>query len=573
MAAIQTPGINPSVIVAPDYQTQQLEAQRRLELANALRQQAMTDTPGNGGSVSWTQGLARLAAALSASATQNSAYKEMKGANQAYAAGMARLFGLQPPQSASSSGSPVPQPTMGGGSPMPQQPPTPASSQPVAPGLGASPNPVQNGIDPLSPDAPPQAASTPPSAPPPAPTGGAPSMHSAFSLTGDPQRDFMLYMMDPSAYTQQLAAVAGKSATPNDMEVTIAHARQAMANGDVATAAALLGNVQKNNYIAPATARPGGWTQDPQTGQWMFHPQAPIPGAVPGPPDANGNMTWRVPAGTEAAVAERAQSQASGESAGKAPYQFQQVFNKDTGQMEFVPVSQMAGGGGGSLDSYYRGNAQSGGHFAASPPLGTQAAANTYGTGSANAFIETQNIANSSPQRVQSLREMEELMHGGLTTGPTAAKMQELAEHMGISFLAKDNAFVFNKDAARFIAQSAADLSLNGSDTRLGMVANASPNMKMTPQALTKVFPVMIGLEYAKMAKAAAAAQFAQSNPGGNAQFESQWRQNYDPRMFTAYAEGGPAALAKAPANLRAEWLRKYRTLKSMGVDFGQFAQ
>jgi hypothetical protein len=75
------------------------------------------------------------------------------------------------------------------------------------------------------------------------------------------------------------------------------------------------------------------------------------------------------------------------------------------------------------------------------------------------------------------------------------------------------------------------------------------------------------------MAKATAAANFAQRNPGGNAQFESEWRANYDPRMFTAYAEGGPKALASAPASLRAEWLRKYRTLKSMGVNFGAFAQ
>jgi hypothetical protein len=43
--------------------------------------------------------------------------------------------------------------------------------------------------------------------------------------------------------------------------------------------------------------------------------------------------------------------------------------------------------------------------------------------------------------------------------------------------------------------------------------------------------------------------------------------------MFTAYAQGGPQALAKAPANVRQQWLTEYRNLKSMGFSFGQLAQ
>ena len=83
MAAIQAPGLNPSVLVAPDYQTQMLQAQRRLEMAQALQQQALQDTPGNGGSVSWTQGLARLADALVGASIARKSYKQMQGANQA----------------------------------------------------------------------------------------------------------------------------------------------------------------------------------------------------------------------------------------------------------------------------------------------------------------------------------------------------------------------------------------------------------------------------------------------------------------------------------------------------------
>jgi hypothetical protein len=551
MAAVS--GLDPSVLVAPDYQTQMLQAQRRLALADALRQQALQDTPGNGGTVSWTQGLARILDAVAAKRSADKGYQQLQGANQAYAAGLRSMFGGAPQtaQGAAPSGATPPQ--MAPQAPQPTDPLAPLPSQPVAP---------------------PQAASPPPSAPPSnnAQPGGAPG---PMNLTGNPNRDMAMYVMNPDEYGKAIIDNAAKGGTPTDTEVLVAHARDALAKGDVATATALLGNLEKQNYIAPAAARPGGWTQDPHTGQWMFHPQAPIPGAVPGPTDANGNMTWQVPEGTEAAIAERAKSQSSGEAAGKAPYQFQQVFNPQTGQMEYKPVSEMAGQGGGSLNAHYGRGQASGGSFAAGPALGQQEAFSQYGKGSANAFLETQGIANSSPQRVQSLREMQDLISGpnALATGPTAQKVQEAAEHFGLSFLAKDNAFVFNKDAARFVAQSAADLGLNGSDARLGMMANASPNMKMTPQALKTVIPTMIGLEYAKMAKATAASTWAQRDPAGNARFESTWRQNYDPRMFTAYAQGGPQALAKAPAADRQRWLREYRNLKGMGVDFTQFAQ
>jgi hypothetical protein len=276
-------------------------------------------------------------------------------------------------------------------------------------------------------------------------------------------------------------------------------------------------------------------------------------------------MTWQVPAGTENAIAERARSQSSGEASGKAPYQFQDVYNPQTGQMEHVPVSEMAGG---SLNQHYgvggaQGGTPGGGHFAAAPPLGQQSARHLRQGLGERLPRDTGHRQQLAAARPVAARDGEpHQWPRRLNTGPTRARMQSLAEEHGLSFLANDNAFVFNKDAARFVAQSAQDLGLNGSDARLGMMANASPNMKMTPQALHVVIPTMIGLEYAKMAKATAAASWAQRSPGTNAQFESQWRQNYDPRMFTAYAQGGPQALAKAPAKLRQQWLNDYRNSK-----------
>jgi hypothetical protein len=312
----------------------------------------------------------------------------------------------------------------------------------------------------------------------------------------------------------------------------------------------------------------------------MFHPQAPIAGAVPGKPDAQGNMTWSVPAGVEDAVRERAQSQSGGESAGKAPFQFQDVYNPTTGQMEHVPVSEMAGGG--ALNAHYgRGGAQgggpsaapAGGHYAAAPPLGQQSAADAYGKGNAQAFLDTQSIAKESPQRVQALREMQTLSRKWPTHRGHCRQAAAAREEHGLTFLAKDNAFVFNKDAARFVAQSASDLGLNGSDARLGMMANASPNMKMTPASAQDRHSDDDRPRICQDGEGDRRASWAQRSPGTNAQFESQWRQNYDPRMFTAYAEGGPQALAKAPPKLRQQWLNDYRQLKGMGVNFTQFAQ
>jgi hypothetical protein len=253
----QVTGLDPSVLVSPDYQVQMQRAQRQAALASALRSQSLADTPGNGGSVSWTQGVARLADALAANISNKRSEKTQTKANQAYAAGMARMFGLNTPQQ------PNPAAPMSAAPQMPQGAPPQAPAGPPA--------------DPLAPlpDAPPQAAA-------PQPAQSQQPANGPMNLTGDSRRDLGLYVSNPEEYGKALIGNAAKGTAPTDIEVTVAHARQALESGDTATAAALLGNLQKQNFIAPTAARPGGWTQDPHTGQWMFHPQAPIPGAVPG---------------------------------------------------------------------------------------------------------------------------------------------------------------------------------------------------------------------------------------------------------------------------------------------------
>lgn len=561
MVAISTPGGNPLAQAllasqAPDYITDQMKAQRAYALGQALQSQALEPINGNGGSISWTQGLAKIANALIGASSNRRGDRLTLASEQALGSAVPGMFGLGGPQ--------MPQgaPTGVQGSPMPQ-------SAPNAPVVHPS-GPVTPGDEPLpssSPVAPPQAAPQPPSAPP-QQAGGAPQPLIPPLPGMTPQQSMMAYFTDSSGYWDKLATAN----TPTDFQKMVVAA--GIDPKSPLGQQLIQGQLAKLNNVPPISVRQNGVALDPFSHEVLF--RNPNVGQNQGVEfNAQGQPTriYNIPGALESAQAQ-AQAQASGTASGKAPYDVIQVWDPNKNAFVTVPKSSVTGGagpiGGGSLNTYYKG--QTGG-LQSSPSLGAQSAANTYGSGSANAFLDTQDIAENSPQRVQALREMQDLLKGGLPTGPTTAKFQQLAEEHGLPFGYSNNAFVFNKDAARFVAQSAQDLGLNGSDARLGMMANASPNMKMTPQALGVVIPTMIGLEYAKMAKATAAATWAQHSPQTNAQFESTWRQNYDPRMFTAYAQGGPAALAKAAPNLRAQWLRDYRALKGMGVDFTQFAQ
>lgn len=63
--------MDPSAIV------DQQQIDRQLSLAQALRQQSLQDTPSNGGPISWTQGMARLMAALTANSMQKHANADL----------------------------------------------------------------------------------------------------------------------------------------------------------------------------------------------------------------------------------------------------------------------------------------------------------------------------------------------------------------------------------------------------------------------------------------------------------------------------------------------------------------
>ncbi|AYJ86906.1 hypothetical protein D3Y57_14360 [Sphingomonas paeninsulae] len=271
-----------------------------------------------------------------------------------------------------------------------------------------------------------------------------------------------------------------------------------------------------------------------------------------------------------------------------------QIYNPQTRQMEWAPKSSVLSSnnvrpaptptrgqvGPGSITTALSGGAPAGGSgksFAAAPPLGDPAAANTYATSQAQAAAAIQDNAREAPQRINALRDMQHIINSGLVTGPAQKVMQDFGEKHGINFLTSGQGFVFNKDAARYTAQLAGAVGLNGSDARLGLVGKATPGMQMPKAALDEVLPTYIGLEMAGIARAQAQQQWtAQNGPGKTDAFESEWRRNYDPRVFTQIAKG-PQMFQQNVQHLnpqsRQYYLSKLQALRRMGVDINAVTQ
>jgi hypothetical protein len=353
-----------------------------------------------------------------------------------------------------------------------------------------------------------------------------------------------------------------------------------------------LGNInRKAGFIEPTNIREGSTVMSNDgSGGSYYAPHVPV-GYQP-QHDAHGRLLGIVPvAGGPQAVEGSEHARSIGAAGGEVT----SVYNPQTQQMEYVPKTtvltngtpnpgapQPTGGqrgatGAGPISSALSGNSGGGNRYASAPPLGAPAAASTYGTAQGAAFASIQDSARDAPQRISALRDMQHIVNSGLATGPAQKVMQDFGEKHGLNFLTSGAGFVFNKDAARYTAQLAGEVGLNGSDARLGLVGKATPGMQMPKAALNEVIPTYIGLELAKTARASAANTWVQQHgPGDNAGFETAWRQNYDPRLFTQMAKG-PDAFAANVAHLnpasKEYYHSKLKALTAMGVDFGAMTQ
>lgn len=530
--------VNPVDPVASQIAQQQLARQQAI--ADALRERSSQPLQGNGGNIAWTQGLAQIGQALAARIMQNRIDK--RTADVGYAADRAMFGG--PPQ--------VNQPAAYK-APIAEQMAPPQTID--LPGRGAVPLGTQ-------PEAAPQQPADAPQMPPQEQAPQQQPQQSSdylMAYTGDRAQDRAMYYQAPEEYRK--AVIAAHAPTDVMKELISQH----IPPGSPLWNQIMLSKTQKDTQT-PLNDDKRGYLTDPYTGQVKaFHPQLES-GATP-LFDENGRVIGqRLLDGTLQATADSAAASAGGRSAGEAPYHMVQRLNPQTNQPEWVSVAELAGnsptgsqpagnspggrhgaGGPGSIDAALTGNNPSitGNPRATGLRPGDQAALEVRAKSSAERYAAIQNAAQESPQRVSALREMRGLVtSGGLSTGPMRERMQAMAEKSGLSFLAQNNAFLFNKDTARYTAQLAGELGLSGSDQRLGLVGKATPGMQIPAAVLPQVIDTYLGLELAKQAQANGSVGYARDHPADASNYDAWWRKNYDPSMFTQLARGMPAFVA-----------------------------
>lgn len=567
---IQNVSFSPMTAVAPDLQVQQAQIQRQQALAQQLREMSMQDSPSNGGAVSWTQGLARVAQALRASKLQKSADARQTDLGRQQGAVLRSMFGMgSPATGASAADAPASDPPAPGGNTPSYANPlaagvASAASQPIAP--GGSPSfgtDMGNTLSSLTPEdgsaPPPPPSQTPASSPAPAPaavssSSAAGNSPGPWSLTGSPAQDFSMYAMNPDEYGKAVIAAHA----PVDMAKTMQQARAALDRGDMATAQALLANVEKQNYIAPVSVRAGGVALDPHTGKPMFQAvQAPEGSNVNYGPDGKAASITPIQGAGQAI-----QAAAAAKSFGSKAGELVQVYNPGTGQMEWRPQQAVLQGGAG-------------GGIAAGAPLGAQAAANVTGTNSANEFKTISDGAADVPNRKYALSQMAAIVADPKSVlGPGSEAWNhtigKLATLTGTDAPATSKYDEFSKWANQYSARSAQELGLSGSDARVQIAIHATPNGEMTKPALAAIIPQMVGLENAKQGQANAAVAWQRTHGAADVQaFRTQWNQVYDPRIYTAMAQG-PAAvqhlMKTVSASDRQALIRKSQALAAMGA-------
>lgn len=566
--------INPIDPVGSQVALQQL--QRRQALVDAMREQSLAQIPDNGGRISWSQGAAKLAEAIASRVMQKKLDKQSYNVGIQGANATRGMFGLGPVDGA------PPQ----AGDYTPGKSGIVAGDQPTVredPGLQTLAN-MRNGrtqaqlpvdMSGLQPEdgspapPPPQAQPQQPLmeqvggvAPPQAPQ---PAQRGPWQLSDDPAADYAAYVANPEEYGKALIGAR------SPVEFAKKLVQSGIPQGSPLFNQLMQSNVAKENYIAPIMGRPGATMRDPINGQIIAQDPQSMQGLNP----VIENGQWTGGYSLAPGAAEGEEAMAAARARGEAGSKPVQVFNPQTGQMEYRSAGEVTGGGGaptrgaggaGPIDALYGGG---GGHFASAPAPGYTQAAGAAGTASGNAFAGIQQSGAGVPGRMQALREMAGALDRGLDTGPAQARFRETAQKLGIPGVISDNAAEFNKWASQYSAQSAQELGLSGSDTRVNLTVHANPNGSMPKGAARQVIGTLYGIEAAKAARANMATAWARTKPQDIGGFETEWRKNYDPKMFEVL-QWSPAkrdAWVKAlPPARRKDFAQRYDALDKLGA-------
>ena len=331
--------------------------------------------------------------------------------------------------------------------------------------------------------------------------------------------------------------------------------------------------------LAPdyVSGRPGGYMTNKTTGETVQLPH--VPDGFTALQDPNGQWHVVPVEGAVNALQQSSQAQAAGKAA----------VTPVTGYQNGAPVftnalnaSQGGAGGGNGAPvntGRFGGYTPPGGSGPITPGLapGVEKAAvgmAEKGTGRANTLIDA---AGESPTRVNVLDNILSLSQAGVGTGPTAEWKNKikgaLADTVGPDSW-KDDVTGF-QEMKKFLKQNGLRAwqaaGGSGTDSQLSAAMEANPNDKMFPQAVQTMAKWAKAGELALQSKASAQDTWLArngNNPAAQNQFESAWRQNFDPRIYQMKMMS-PTELQAFTGKLspadRNTLLQKYSTAKQNG--------
>ena len=345
---------NPAAALSPDLVVQQQQIDRQNQMVAYLRQQALEPIDPGKGSISWTQGMAKLAQALAGGISQRGVDKRQNALNYAMANQVRQANGLAPlpmpgqkpqkpqmqqpaptaPAMIGQQGAPTDMSSiaMGGGSQVaPQQP---AQASPgvarIAAALSSQQAPQQDPAQGSPGPAPPQA------------TAGASSQEDAQQPAGTMQRpqsfprqpmipqfpgmspaaNMIQQSIDQQGYMHDVRTAN----MPEPLQKLVAARNAAAAGGDWDSARTYDTQIQKLNN-ADIAVRQGG-IYNPITKQFDAYMPAPIPGVAPTFTNGMPTGTYQIP-GSREAMAANARAESGGKAAGQAPYEPVTVTDSD----------------------------------------------------------------------------------------------------------------------------------------------------------------------------------------------------------------------------------------------------
>jgi hypothetical protein len=410
----------------------------------------------------------------------------------------------------------------------------------------------------------------------PAAPGQPPAQSGGFSLPGmTPQQSMAAYLMNPNKYmetylTQYKAPDLVAKLRAAGVDPSSALGRQLMQD-----------SIDKDNYIAPVSMRPGGAVMDPRTGQITTMP-AGAPDGFQNVQTADGRWVTVPVTGGTAAVQQSAQAKAAGNAAVKP----MTAYDANGNPVFTNELTAAQGGAGGQQGGRFAGYSQPGqpattGQLRPQPLAGTNSSREAIAQSNAKKYSDLTSTAADSPTRVNVLDNIIQLSQNGVNTGPGSAWQNKVlgfaanSPVLGSLVAGKKDSVAQFQEMQKYLAQNGLRqwqaAGGTGTDSQLNAAMHANPNDAHFPQALQALAKWNKAGEMALQAKANAASKYMAAN-GNDAtqynQFENTWRQNFDPRIAQMQLMQ-PQELQQFVKGLqpadRATLLKKYQFVKQQG--------